>query len=114
MSGSAFISSNIYKDNIGLAEKINKNLPDKIWPKKNKDINFLILKSNLSDPRAFIKISSIPNTFEVSMSDFKFVKIGNQKDYQHYKKVLEIMLFDIFYRVTDFNLKKLLKKIYNF
>ena len=40
------------------------------------------------------------------MSDFKFVKIGNQKDYQHYKKVLEIMLFDIFARVTDFNLKK--------
>ena len=36
----------IYEDNIGLAKKINENVPDKIWPKKNKDINFLIKKSN--------------------------------------------------------------------
>ena len=36
----------IYEDNIGLAKKINEKIPDKIWPKKNKDINFLIKKSN--------------------------------------------------------------------
>jgi len=104
----------VYEDNIGLAQKINKNLPDKIWPKKNKDINFLILKSYLTDPTAFIKVSSIPNIFEVSMSDYKFVKIGNHKDSQHYKKVLEIMLFDIFARVNDINKKKILKRIYKF
>ena len=27
---------NIFEDNIGVAEKISKNLPDKIWPQKKK------------------------------------------------------------------------------
>ena len=31
----------IYEDNLGLAKKINENLPDKIWSKKNKDVIFL-------------------------------------------------------------------------
>jgi len=104
----------IYEDNIGIAKKINENLPDKIWPPKKKDINFLILRSYISDGRAFIKISSIPNASETLLSDFKFVKIGNHKEHQHYKKVLKIMFFDIFARLTDSNQKKILKRIYKF
>ena len=102
-----------YEDNIGLAKKINENTPDKVWPQKKKDINFLILRSNISEGRAFIKISSMPTSFETLMSDFKFIKIGNHKEHQHYKNVLKIMLFDIFASVKDSNLKKILKKIYN-
>ena len=102
-----------YEDNIGLAKKINENTPDKVWPQKKKDINFLILRSNISGGRAFIKISSMPTSFETLMSDFKFIKIGNHKEHQHYKNVLKIMLFDIFASVKDSNLKKILKKIYN-
>ena len=29
-----------YDDNIGLAKKLNEDLPDKIWPTKKRDINF--------------------------------------------------------------------------
>ena len=78
-----------YNDNIGVADKITQNLPDKIWPKKKKDINFLILKSNISDGRAFIKVSSIENSFEIFMSDMQFLKFGNKKEYRHYKNVLK-------------------------
>ena len=102
-----------YDDNIGLAKKINENTPDKVWPQKKKDINFLILKSNISGGRAFIKISSMATSFEALMSDFKFIKIGNHKEHQHYKNVLKIILFDIFASIKDSNLKKILKKIYN-
>jgi len=101
-----------YEDNIGIAKKITENLPDKIWPEKKKDINFVILKSNISEGRAFIKVSSIENSFEIFMSDMQFLKFGNKKEYQHYKNILKIMLFDIIARAKDFRLKKLLKKIY--
>lgn len=101
-----------YEDNIGIAKKITENLPDKIWPEKKKDINFVILKSNISEGRAFIKVSSIENSFEIFMSDMQFLKFGNKKEYQHYKNILKIMLFDIIASAKDFRLKKLLKKIY--
>ena len=29
------------------SQKINENIPDKIWPKKNKDVNFLIKKNQI-------------------------------------------------------------------
>ena len=74
--------------------------------------NFVILKSNISEGRAFIKVSSIENSFEIFMSDMQFLKFGNKKEYQHYKNVLKIILFDIIASAKDFRLKKLLKKIY--
>ena len=101
-----------YEDNIGIAKKIYENLPDKIWPEKKKDINFVILKSNISEGRAFIKVSSIENSFEIFMSDMQFLKFGNKKEYQHYKNILKIILFDLIASGNDFRLKKLLKKIY--
>ena len=104
----------IYEDNIGLAKKINENLPDKIWPTKKKDVNFLILRSYIPDGRAYIKISSITKHFEISLSDFKFIDVGNHKKHQHYKEVLKIIFFDMYASIKDYNLKKLLKTIYNF
>ena len=104
----------IYEDNIGLAKKINENLPDKIWPTKKKDVNFLILRSYIPDGRAYIKISSITKHFEISLSDFKFIDVGNHKKHQHYKEVLKIIFFDMYASTKDYNLKKLLKKIYDF
>ena len=103
-----------YEDNIGIAKKINEDLPDKIWPSKKKDINFLILRTHINDGTAFIKISSIPGSSRILLSNFEFVKVGNHNEYQHYKDVLKIMLFDIFARVKDINKKKILKKIYKF
>ena len=104
----------IFEDNIGLAKKINENLPNKIWPTKPNDVNFLILKSNIHDGKAYIKVSSFSDFFETSLSDFAFANVGNYKEHQHYKSVLKIMLFDIYARIKNSNLKKLLKEIYNF
>ena len=104
----------IYEDNIGLAKKINENLPDKIWPAKKKDVNFLILRSYISDGQTYIKVSSIIKPFENLLSDFRFINVGNHKEHQHYKEVLKLMFFDMYASVKDYDLKKLLKKIYNF
>ena len=103
----------IYEDNIGLAKKINENLPDKIWPIKKKDVNFLILRSYISDGKTYIKVSSIIKPFENLLSDFRFINVGNHKDHQHYKEVLKLMFFDMYASVKDYDLKKLLKKVYN-
>ena len=103
-----------YDDNIGLAKKITENTPDKIWPDKKKDINFLILKAKIIGAKTFIKTSSLPIPTEIDLSDMYFNNIGNEKNYQHYKEVLKLILFDTIASTTDFELKKLLKKIYNY
>ena len=103
-----------YDDNIGVAKKITENTPDKIWPDKKKDINFLILKTKISGAKAFIKISSLTTPTKIKLSDMYFNNIGNEKNYQHYKEVLRLILFDTIASTTDFELKKLLKKIYNY
>ena len=104
----------IFEDNIGIAKKINENLPDKIWPQKKVDKNFLIFKSSIDSGTAFIKISSIKNESRISLSDFEFPNIGNQKGFQHYKDVLRIIFFDIFAREKDSNKRKILKEAYKF
>ena len=107
-------SSITYDDNIGLAKKITENTPGKIWPDKKKDINFLILKTKISGAKAFIKISSLTTPTKIKLSDMYFNNIGNEKNYQHYKDVLRLILFDAIASTGDFELKKLLKKIYNY
>tara|TARA_Y100001958_G_C21192355_1_gene520285 strand:- start:91 stop:780 length:690 start_codon:yes stop_codon:yes gene_type:complete len=102
-----------FKDNIGIAEKINNEIPDKVWPKKIRDVNFLILKSYIINGKAFIKISSLPNESKIKLSSFEFTNVGNDKKSQHYKSVLEIMFFDVIGRVQDFDKRKILTKVYN-
>lgn len=103
-----------YSDNIGLAKKINKNLPAKIWPEKKRDINFLILKTSIIDAKALIKVSTISKPSETKLSNMYFNKIGNEKNYQHYKDVLKIILFDIMASTTNSDLKKILKDVYKY
>ncbi len=102
-----------FKDNIGIAEKINNKVPDKVWPEKIRDINFLILKSYIINGKAFVKISSIPKQSNIELSSFEFTNVGNDKKFQHYKNALEIMLFDILGRINDFDKRKILEKAYN-
>lgn len=104
----------LYEDNIGIAKKLNEEIPDKIWPPKKKDINFIILDSSISNGKAFIKIPSFPGESEIILSKFQFSKIGNEKGYRHYKDVLKIILFDVFARVKNFEKKEILKGIYKF
>ena len=104
----------IYEDNIGLAKKINENIPDKIWPKKNKDINFLIKKSNLYGSLGYIKVPQISNPSKIKLSQMKFYSFGNDKNYRHYKDILNSILFDLYARTDKIELKQLLKEIYRF
>ena len=103
-----------YEDNIGLAKKINENIPDKIWPKKNKDINFLIKKSNLYGSLGYIKVPQISNPSKIKLSQMKFSSFGNDKNYRHYKDILNSILFDLYARTDEIELKQLLKEIYKF
>ena len=103
-----------FDDNIGVVKKINENLPDKIWPTKKRDVNFIILKSSIYNGTAYIKISSIKDPSKISLSNFEFPKIGNQKGFQHYKDVLKIIFFDIFARENDLTKKKILNEAYKF
>ena len=105
---------NIYEDNIGVAKKYIKNTPDKIWPDKDKkkDINFLILKTKIKGAKVLIKTSFLPTPTKVNLSNMHFNKVGNEKGYQHYKDVFNLILFDIIARIPDLKLKKLLKKTY--
>ena len=104
----------IYEDNIGLAKKINENMPDKIWPKKNKDINFLIKKSNLYGSLGYIKVPQISKPSKIKLSKMKFSSFGNDKNYRHYKDILNSILFDLYARTDEIELKQLLKEIYRF
>ena len=104
----------IYEDNIGLAKKINEKIPDKIWPKKNKDINFLIKKSNLYGSLGYIKVPQISKPSKIKLSQMKFTSFGNDKNYRHYKDILNSILFDLYARTEEIELKKLLKEIYKF
>ena len=104
----------IYEDNIGLAKKINEKIPDKIWPKKNKDINFLIKKSNLYGSLGYIKVPQISKPSKIKLSQMKFTSFGNDKNYRHYKDILNSILFDLYARTEEIELKQLLKEIYKF
>lgn len=104
----------IYEDNIGLAKKINENLPDKIWPKKDKDVNFLIKESFLSGTIGYIKVSNLPSPSKVKLSAMKFSSFGNDKKYRHYKDVLKSILFDMYARTDEIKLKEMLKEVYKF
>ncbi|MBD1157127.1 hypothetical protein IDH10_03045 [Pelagibacterales bacterium SAG-MED20] len=105
--------SQTYDDNMGIAKSINNKSSKKIWPEKKKDINFIILESTISDGTTYLKIPSIENSFQISLSDMQYYKFGNEKNYQHYKEILRVILYDIYARIKKPNLKKLLKKIYN-
>ena len=104
----------LYEDNLGLAQKLNQKTPDKIWPKKDKDVNFIIRKAVLSGASANIKVSSIPDPTKINLSDMIFSNFGNEKGYQHYKDILKIILFDLYSTAESGRIKETLKKIYNF
>ena len=104
----------ISNDNFEEIMKQTENYKPKIYPIKNKDINFLILKFQTYDSQGFIKLSNKSNEIEIDLSNMIFNKIGNEKNFQHYKDVFRIILGDIFLKIPDINLQKLIKKTYKF
>ena len=107
----------IYDDNIGEAKKIIKSEPCKIWPKKDKDTNFLILDVKINGAKAFIKTSFTPNHTKIDFSNIHFTRIGNGGEggnYIHHKDALKLIYYDLIARISDLELKNFLKKIYNY
>ena len=86
----------------------------KFGQKKNKDINFLIKKSNLYGSLGYIKVPQISNPSKIKLSQMKFSSFGNDKNYRHYKDILNSILFDLYARTDEIELKQLLKEIYRF
>ena len=107
-------TSKTHDDNIGVSKQYIKNKPDKIWPDqdKKKDINFLILKTEIKGAKVLIRTSHQPTPTKIDLSDMYFNKIGNEKGNQHYKDVFKLIFFDMYARISDPKLKKLLKKVY--
>jgi len=104
----------VSNDNFEEVKKQEESYKPKIYPIKKKDINFLILKFQTYNTQGFIKPSNKSNEIEINLSNMSFNKIGNKNALQHYKDVFKIILGDIFLKIPDINLKKLIKKTYKF
>ena len=104
----------ISDDNFEEVKKQEEGYKSKIYPPKKKDINFLILKFQTYNTQGFIKASNKSNEIEINLSNMSFNKIGNKNALQHYKDVFKIILGDIFLKIPDINLQKLIKKTYKF
>jgi len=102
----------IFEDNIGVAKKINENLPDRIWPVKKRDKNFIISESSITNSKVFMRISSFKDESKIFLSNFNFFNFGNQKGFSHYKDILKIIFFDFIARERDFEKREILENIY--
>jgi len=104
------------EDNLELIDRISKNQPPKIYPKKNKDKNFIIINLRINNAIVFIKDEKNKENIEIPLSNMNFNKIGNSghfdPEFQHYKNVMKIILYDTFFRIPDDNLRKFIKKKY--
>lgn len=103
----------ILKDNLNLIEKKSP----KIYPVKKKDKNFLILDLKIKNLKVDISYYKNDQNLEVFLPDISFSKVGNSgidggESFQHYKDVLKLIVANIYYKIPDYNLRKLIKKNY--
>lgn len=106
------IDNKSLEDNLGLSKKLLSRDNPKIYSKKLIDINFLILETKIKNFRTNILTPESKNISIIS-TDMTFRKYGNEKGFQHYKDVFKIILSDLFLRIPDNKLKKLIKVNYN-
>ena len=107
----------MYDDNVGGVNKIIKSKPYKIWPTKDKDINFLILKVKINGAKVLIKTFFSPTPTNINLSNIFSTRIGNggeRGDYTHHKTFLKNLLIDTIAKIPDLKLKNFLDKIYNY
>ena len=105
-------NNNLIKDNIGVYKSIERKESPKIYPKKIVDINFLIENLNLES--FLINIIRLDNNTEekVRLSNMQFNKFGNELGYKHYKDIFRIILIDLVMRISDEELRKIIKSFY--
>ena len=108
---------NMYEDNVGAVNKIIKSKHHKLWRKKDKDTNFLILDVKMNDAKAFIKTSFASTSTKIDLSNIYFSRVGNGDDgkgYLHHKIALKSIYYNMIPQIPDLELQKFLKKIYNY
>ena len=104
------------KDNVDLIKTVNEQNP-KIYPKKNKDKNFIINNVKINNSFAYVKGPQNKKNIKINLSNMSFQNVGNAnknkvKNMQHFKDTFKIILMDIYFKIPDQNLKELLKKNY--
>ena len=100
----------LINDNLSILDNINIKNP-KIYPKKIIDINFLIKKCEIMRAKVGI-IENNKKEIEIILSSMNFTSFGNEKNFQHYKDVIKIILTDIYMRIPDQDLRNLIKNTY--
>lgn len=100
----------LINDNLSILDNINIKNP-KIYPKKIIDINFLIKKCEIMRAKVGI-IENNKKEIEITLSSMNFTLFGNEKNFQHYKDVIKIILTDIYMRIPDQDLRNLIKNTY--
>ena len=114
---SPYKKQKMYNDNIGGVKKIIKTTPSKIWPKKDKDTNFLILKVKINRAKALIKTPFSPIVTKIDLSNIYYSRVGNgwqRGSYIHHKVALKQIYYNMIARIPDLELKNFLKEIYNY
>ena len=101
-------------DNLNLIEKISNNKEPEIYPIKKRDKNFIIYNLNFNNAIARLKYPLSNNVYLTNLSDMRFNNIGNAntKKTQHFKDVFDLILKDLYFRITDQNLKEFISQNY--
>ena len=104
------------QDNLEIIKGQLSDKKPKIYPKKDKDKNFLINNLNIDDAVAFVNYDKNRKNLEIPLSSMIFKNIGNSGSeeikFQHYKDTMKLIISDIYLRIPDKNLKNLIKKNY--
>ncbi len=100
------------KDNLGITKNYKNKSNPKIYPKKIVDINFLVMTSSIENLKINIERSDSNDIESLTLSNLYFKKFGNEKGYRHYKDIFKLILFEITMKITDQELKKIIKKNY--
>ena len=71
----------------------------------------------IKNSKAVIKYPKNVEDLKIDLSEIIFKKVGNagkknNNNFQHYKDVMNLILSDIFFKIPDYDLRNLIKKIY--
>ena len=104
-------------DNLNIIDSSSEDNLPKIYPLKKSDKNFLISNLLLQNSKAIIKYKKNIKDLNINLSNIAFNNIGNAgkekgDNFQHYKDLVRLILIDIFLKIPDYNLRKLIKENY--
>ncbi len=103
----------LIEDNLGVSSNLKSKDNPKIYPKKIIDINFLVMDSSIENFKINIERLDNNNSETLTLSNMSFKKFGNEKGYLHYKDIFKIILFELTLKITDQELKKIIKENYD-